>query len=70
MTRTWTGREVVVTFKVENEVRTIRYWTGSEESDAAALVTCIGWWVGDWEDDGAEIIKAEITKKEVYTDEY
>lgn len=66
--RTWTSRVVRVTFKLDGKESLIQYLLNGDKSDAEAIMTGIRYWVADYEDDGAEIIKVEITEKHTYTD--
>ena len=66
--RTWTSRVVRVTFKLDGKESLIQYLLNGGKSDAEAIMTGIRYWVADYEDDGAEIIKAEIVEKHTYTD--
>ena len=67
--RTWTSRVVQVTFKLEGKESMVLYLLNSAKSDAEAITTGVRHWVADYEDDGAEIIKAEIVEKHTYTEE-
>lgn len=67
--RTWTSRVVQVTFKLEGKESMVLYLLNSAKSDAEAIMTGVRYWVADYEDGGAEIIKAEIVEKHTYTDE-
>lgn len=66
--RTWTSRVVRVTFKLDGKESMIQYLLNGDKSDAEAIMTGIRYWVADYEDDGAEITKAEIVEKHTYTD--
>lgn len=67
--RTWTSRVVQVTFKLEGKESMVLYLLNSAKSDAEAITTGVRYWAADYEDDGAEITKAEIVEKHTYTDE-
>ena len=67
--RTWTSRVVRVTFKLDGKESLIQYLLNGDKSDAEAIMTGVRYWVADYEDDGAEITKAEIVEKHTYTDE-
>lgn len=66
--KAWTSTEIRVTFKLDGKEAFNQYLL-FETKDTDALAVGIRYFEDDHKDDGAEIIKVEITEKHTYPNE-